>query len=87
MGDEYDKQLNLGNFVFDEENHERKSWTFIGRTCNRSLLFFNCLFFVIVLIPACPIIRIMASTTCEERTVGVAILSSTVCYTLPSPKL
>ena len=29
MGDECDKQLNLGNFVFDEENHERKSWIFL----------------------------------------------------------
>ena len=28
MGDECDKQLNLGNFVFDEENHEQKSWSF-----------------------------------------------------------
>ena len=24
MGDESDKQLNLENFVFDEENHEQK---------------------------------------------------------------
>ena len=40
-----DKQLSLGNFVFDEENHERKSWTFFKRTCNRSLLVFMCQFF------------------------------------------
>ena len=87
MGDECDKQLNLGNFVFDEENHERKSWKFFGRTCNRSLLVFMCQFFVIVLILACAIVRIMISTTCEETTGWVAILSSTVGYILPSPKL
>ena len=87
MGDEFDKQLNLGSFVFDEENHERKSWKFFGRTCNRSLLVFMCQFFVIVLILACAIVRIMLSTTCEETTVWVAILSSTVGYILPSPKL
>ena len=87
MGDECDKQLNLGNFVFDEENHERKSWKFFGRTCNRSLLVFMCQFIVIVLILACAIVRIMLSTTCEETTVWVAILSSTVGYILPSPKL
>ena len=87
MGDECDKQLNLGNFVFDEENHERKSWKFFGRTRNRSLLVFMCQFFVIVLILACAIVRIMLSTTCEETTVWVAILSSTVGYILPSPKL
>ena len=87
MGDECDKQLNLGNFLFDEENHERKSWKFFGRTCNRSLLVFMCQFFVIVVILACAIVRIMLSTTCEETTVWVAILSSTVGYILPSPKL
>ena len=87
MGDECDKQLNLGNFVFDEENHEQKSWKFFGRTCNRSLLVFMCQCFVIVLILACAIVRIMFSTTCEETTVWVAILSSTVGYILPSPKL
>ena len=87
MGDECDKQLNLGNFVFDEENHERKSWKFFGRTGNRSLLVFMCQFFVIYLILACAIVRIMLSTTCKETTVWVAILSSTVCYILPSPKL
>ena len=87
MGDECDKQLNLGNFVFDEETHERKSWKFFGRTCNRSLLVFMCQFFVIVLILAFAIVRIMLSTTCEETTVWVAILSSTVGYILPSAKV
>ena len=87
MGDECDKQLNLRNFVFDEENHERKYWKFFELTCNRSLLMFMCQFFVIVLILACAIVRIMLSTTCEETTVWVAFLSSTVGYILPSPKL
>ena len=40
MRDECDKKINLGNFIFDEENHERKSWTFFGRTYNRSLFYF-----------------------------------------------
>ena len=87
MGDECDKQLNLGNFLFDEEKHEQKSWKFFGRTCNRSLLVFMCHFCVIVLILACAIVRILLSTKCEETTDWVAILSSTVGYILPSPKL
>ena len=87
MGDKCDKQLSLGIFVFDEEKHERKSWKFFGRTCNRSLLVFLCQFFVIVLILACAIVGIMLSTTCEETTVWVSVLSSTVGYILPSPKL
>ena len=60
---------------------------FFGRTCNRSLLVFMCQFFVIVLILACAIVGIMLSTACEETTIWVAILSSTVGYILPSPKL
>ena len=87
MGNECDKQLNLVSFVFDDENHEPKSWKFFGRTCHRSLLVFMCQFFLIVLLLACAIVRIMLSNTCEETTVWVAILSSTVGYILPSPKL
>ena len=40
---------------------------------------------VIVLMLVCAIVRIMLSTICEETTVWVAILSSTVGYILPSP--
>ena len=87
MADQCDKPVNLVNFVFDEENHEGKSWKLFGRTCNRSLVVFLCQFFVIVLILACAIVRIILSSTCEETTVWVAILSSTVGYILPSPNL
>ena len=44
-----------------------------------------CQFFVIVLMLVCAIVRIILST-CEDTTVWVAILSSTVDYILPSPK-
>ena len=87
MVDQCEKRVNLGNFVFDEENHEQKSWKLFGRTCNRSFLVFLVPFFVIVLMLVCAIVRIMLSTTCEETTFWVAILSSTVGYILPSPKL
>ena len=85
MVDQCDKHVNLGNFVFDEENHERKAWKLFGRTCNRSLLVFLCQFFVIVLMLVCTIFQIRLSTTCEETTVWVIISSSTVGYILPSP--
>ena len=87
MVDQSDKTVNLGNFVFDEAIHEQKSWKLFGRTCNRSLLVFCANFFVIVLMLVCAIVRIMISTTCEETTVWVAILSNPVGYNLPSPKL
>ena len=69
MVDQCEKPVNLANLVFDEENHERKSWKLLGRTCYRSILVFLCQFFVIVLMLVCAIVRIMLSTTCEETTV------------------
>ena len=72
MVDECDKQLDLGNFDFDEVNHERKSWKFFGRMCERAPLKFLCQFFVIVFVLSCAIVRIMLSATYEEITVRVA---------------
>ena len=75
MVDHCDKRVNLENFVFDGENHERKSWKMFGRTCNRSLLVFVS-FFVIVLMLVSAIVRIKLSTECEETTVWVAIFQN-----------
>ena len=76
MVDQCDKPVNLGKFVFDEENHERKSWKLFGRTCNRSLLVFLCQFFVIVLMLVCAIVRIMLSTTREKTLIWVVYILS-----------
>ena len=46
MVNQCDKPVNLGNFVFDEENPERKSWKLFGRTCNRFLFVFCANFFL-----------------------------------------
>ena len=64
-----------------------KSWKLFGRTCNRSLSVFLCQFFVIILMLVCAIVRVMLSKICDETTVWVAILSSTVGYIVPSLKL
>ena len=87
MTEHTDNGLNLGNFVFDDNNQERKSWKCFGQTCNRSLVVFLSQFLVILLILACCIVRIALAETCEETTVWIANLSSTVGYILPSPKL
>ena len=87
MTEHTDNGLNLDNFVFDDHNQERQSWKCFGQTCNRSLVVFLSQFFVILLILACCIVRITLAETCEETTVWIAILSSTVGYILPSPKL
>ena len=48
--------------------------------------FFLCRIFVTALIKVLAIVRIMLSTTCEETTVWLAILSSTAGHSLPSSK-
>ena len=87
MTEHTDNGLNLGNFAFDDNNQERQSWKCFGQTCNRSLVVFLSQFFVIFLILACCIVRKTLAETCEKTTVWIAILSSTVGYILPSPKL
>ena len=87
MDDQCDKQLNLVKFIFGEENHELNSRKHFGRTCKKSFLVFMCHFFVGILILACSIVRIMLLNTCEETTIWVAFLSSTVGYILLSSKL
>ena len=87
MTEHTDKGLNLGNFVFDDNNQERQSWKCFEQTCNRSLVVFLSQFFVILVILVCCTVRITLATTCEETTVWIAILSSTVGCILPSPKL
>ena len=76
------KLVNLGNLVFSVW-----SWKLFGRTCIRSVFIFLSQIFVIVLMLVCAVVQIMLSTTCEETILWVAILSSTVGYILPSPKL
>ena len=87
MTDHTDKELQLGNFVFDDNNQERQSWKCFGQMCNRSLVVFLSQFFVILFILACCIVKITLAKTCEVTAVWIAILSSTVGYILPSPKL
>ena len=40
MTEQTDNGLNLGNFVFDDNNRERQPWKCFGQTCNRSLVVF-----------------------------------------------
>ena len=38
MTEHTDKGLNLGNFVFDDNNQERQPWKCFGQNCDRSLV-------------------------------------------------
>ena len=79
-----DNGLNIGNFVFDDNNQEPKTWKCFGQTCNIPLVVFCPKFFVNL---ACCIVRITLAKTCEETTIWIAISSSTGGYILHSPKL
>ena len=77
-GDQTDATLNIGNFVFDNENHERKSWKIFGHSCTRYLVVFLSQFVVNLSIVACSIVRITLFKTCKESKTWVPFLSSTV---------
>ena len=49
MTDQEDN-INLGKNVFDDNNHEKKSWNCLEETCSRSLILFLSQLFVILLI-------------------------------------
>ena len=79
MTDEEDN-INLGKFVFDDNNQERRS-------CSRSLIVFLSQLFVILLIFFGCFWRIHLSETSDESTVWVEIFCSAAENILPSPSL
>ena len=79
-------RFNLCKIVFDDNNQEKKSWSWLGQTCSVSLIVFLSQLFVILLInPGC--LWIHLSKTFGEATVWVGILCSAAGYILPSPRL
>lgn len=79
--------VNLANIVFDDNNQERRSWVFFGQRLSRSAIVFLFQCTVVLTLLACSVARIILSKSCEETTVWIAVLSSSVAYVLPSPKL
>ena len=72
--------------VFDHTNQERKPWTICGKNCSRSFLVFMYQCLLILILTTMSIIRITLAETCEETTIWVAVLTSSVGYMLPSPR-
>lgn len=77
----------LGQIVFDKNHAERPPWKILGLNCPRSALVFFIQSFLLLILVITSITSIILAKTCEETTVWVAILSSSVGYFLPSPKL
>ena len=84
---ELEDKINPDKIVFDDNNQERKSWSYLGQTCSRSLnVFLSQLFVNLLIIFGC-FWRIHLSKTCDEPTVWVGILCGAAGYILPSPRL
>ena len=65
--------INLGQFVFDDNNQQRKSWACLGQSCSRSLFVFLSQLFVVLLIIFSCFWKIHISKTCDENIVWVGI--------------
>ena len=79
--------FSLDKNVFDDQNVEKRLWSYLGQTCSRYLFVFLSQFFVILLIVSGCFWRIRLSKTCDESTVWVGILCSAAGYILLSRKL
>lgn len=79
--------ISVNDVVYDGDNQERGSWIFCDQRFPRSEIVFIVQTVLIFLLVAVSITCLALSQTCEETTVWVAILSSSVGYMLPAPKL
>ena len=80
--------IGLKNLVFNEENQERRSW----KICNSRLpqsevVYFTQIVIILSLIDVSLIKIVFFHLDCEESTFWFSLLSCTVGYALPNPKL
>ena len=87
--DEIDSSHVVKDFVYDSNESERKAWKF----CNNinlprsEVVFFVQMFVIFSLITLCIIKLAFSSSTWEETSVWISIMSSLVGYILPNPRL
>ena len=76
-------------FVFDNSNSERAAWKFCNAiTLPRSeVVYFTQVTIIVLLILLCSIKLLFFELACDEMSIWIAILSSTVGYILPNPQL
>lgn len=89
MVDQVDAATVIENFVYDENNQERRPWKFCNSTSlpRSEVVFFSQVIIIFVILALCFFKLFLFDLTCEETTIWVAILTSTVGYILPNPKL
>jgi hypothetical protein len=74
------------NLVTNVSSGERRSWIFFGHNVPRSEIIFVLQAVLVFFLTIASVICIILSKTCEDTTVWVAILSSSVGYMLPAPR-
>ena len=86
--DQLDSGGGITGLVFDAENQERQSWRFCNSRLPRSeLVYFTQILIILFLITVSLIILVFSKLDCEESTFWFSLLSCTVGYALPNPKL
>ena len=87
-GDQLDSEAGITDLVFDENQHERRSWRFCNSRVPRSeTVYFTQIFIIVFLITVSLIKSVFFQLDCEESTFWFSLLSCTVGYALPNPKL
>ena len=78
----------ITDLVFDENRQEKRSWRFCNSSVPRSeVAYFTKIFMIFFLIGVSLVKLVFFKIDCEESTFWFSLLSSTVGYALPNPKL
>ena len=86
--DQLDSGGGITDLVFDAEHQERQSWRFcISRLPRSEVVYFTQISIIIFLITVSLIKFVFFKLDCEESTFWFSLLSCTVGYALPNPKL
>ena len=86
--DQLDSGGGITDLVFDENQQESRSWRFCNSRVPRSeVVYFTQIFIIVFLIAVSLIKLLFFQLDCEESTFWFSLLSCTVGYALPNPKL
>ena len=78
----------LNALVFDEKNQKRRSWKFFNSRLPRfKVVYFTQILIILLLIVVFLTKLVFSQHDCEESTFWFSLLSCTVGYALPNPKL
>ena len=77
------------DFVYDENNTEKKSWNFCNNvTVPRfEVVFMSQMVLILILLAVCIFKLLLTQLTCEETSIWFSILSGSVGYVLPNPRI